>query len=134
VGVGLLGMHLRNAGGIALVALVYTCCAVMLGVALAALLATIQQLNAVGFLGAMVLGAIGGALVPLSTLPQWVQHIAPATPQYWAMRAYRSLVIDSRPSTSILLPLLVLGCFSVVFVTIAVNGLRRDPAKRGGWS
>ena len=60
VGVGLLDLHLREPAAIAIVALAYTCSAVMLGTALAAVLSTVQQLNAIGFLGATVLGAIGG--------------------------------------------------------------------------
>ena len=39
-----------------------------------------EQLNAIGFPGATVLGAIGGALVPLSTLPAWTHRVAPARP------------------------------------------------------
>jgi ABC-2 type transport system permease protein len=133
VGVGLLDLHLRESGAIAIVALVYTCSAVMLGAALAALLSTVQQLNAIGFLGATVLGAIGGALVPLSTLPGWVRRIAPLTPQYWAMRAYRGVILDGAGARSVLLPLAVLGCFTVVFAVVAARGLRRDTPKRG-WS
>src|SRR4051794_33389832 len=58
LGVALLDLHIRNAGALAAVALVYTCSAVMLGTALAAMLTSMQQLNAVGFLGATLLGAV----------------------------------------------------------------------------
>jgi ABC-2 type transport system permease protein len=133
VGAVLLDLHLREAGAIAIVALVYTCSAVMVGTALAALLSTVQQLNAIGFLGATVLGAIGGALVPLSTLPLWVRRIAPITPQYWAMRAYRSVILDGAGARSVLLPVAVLMGFAVAFAVVATRGLRRDTPKRG-WS
>ena len=42
----------------------------------------------------MLFGAIGGALVPLSVLPQWAKTIAPLTPTYWAMRGFRSVILD----------------------------------------
>ncbi len=131
VGAALLHLHVHHVVAIAGVALVATCSAVMLGTALAAVLATMQQLNAVGFLGATVLGAVGGAFVPLATLPRWVQVLAPATPQYWAMRAYRSLIIDGRPAVSVLLPVAVLACFTLASTAVAVRGLRRDAVKRG---
>jgi ABC-2 type transport system permease protein len=133
VGVVFLQLHLHNAVAVTLVAFVYTCTAVMLGTALAALLASMQQLNAVGFLGATLLGAVGGALVPLSTLPGWVRRFAPITPQYWAMRAYRAVIVEARPASAVGLSLLVLAGFTVVFGAITMRWLRRDGVKRA-WS
>jgi ABC-2 type transport system permease protein len=130
LGATVLDMHVRDVPAVALVAITYTIAAVMLGTALAAVLASVQQLNAFGFLGATLLGAIGGALVPLATLPAWIQHIAPATPQYWAMRAYRDVMLDGRSGASIGLPLLVLGGFTVCFAIVAVHWLRSDSVKR----
>ena len=34
--------------------------------------------------------------VPFSVLPQWAQTVAPATPTYWAMRGFRSVILDGR--------------------------------------
>jgi ABC-2 type transport system permease protein len=133
VGVALLDLHvsLHDAPALALVAFVYVCTSVMIGTALAATLSTIQQLNAVGFLGATLLGAIGGALVPISTLPQWMGRVAPATPQYWAMRAYRGVILDGRAGGSVALPVVVLAAFTVAAIAVSVHWLRRDVPKRG---
>ena len=131
-GAVILDLHLRGeAVALAAVVFVYVCCAVAVGVALTALLRTSQQLNAVGFLGATLMGALGGALVPISTLPGWTRRIAPATPQYWAMRATRDVIINSEPSSAVLLPILVLAAFTAVFVTIAIRRLRFDDTKVG---
>jgi ABC-2 type transport system permease protein len=94
---------------------------------------TSQQLNALGFLGATVLGAIGGALVPLSTLPPWVRRLAPVTPQYWAMRATRDLVLDGRPAGTIVLPIMVLAAFTSASIVIAIRRLRFDD-RNVGWT
>ena len=116
-----------------LVAAVYVTTAVVIGVALTALVRTNQQLNAIGFLGATVLGAIGGALVPIATLPGWTRHLAPATPQYWAMRASNDLLLDHDTAGVVLLPLAVLALFAIVATWIAVTRLRFDD-RNVGWS
>ena len=98
-----------------------------------ALVRTNQQLNAIGFLGATVLGAIGGALVPIATLPAWTRHLAPATPQYWAMRAGRDLLLDREAVGVVVLPLAVLAVFAIAATVIAVTRLRLDD-RDVGWS
>jgi ABC-2 type transport system permease protein len=116
---------------IAAVAFVYVCCAVAFGVALTAVLRTNQQLNALGFLGATLLGALGGALVPLATLPEWTRRIAPVTPQYWAMRATHDVIIDGKPAGAVVLPVIVLLAFTAGAVVIALRKLRFDEPKIG---
>jgi ABC-2 type transport system permease protein len=133
-GWAVLGLHLRGqAIALGAVAIVYVCCAVTLGLALTAVVRTSQQLNAVGFLGATVLGAVGGALVPLNTLPRWTRALAPATPQYWAMRAARDLILDGRPAHAVLLPVAVLAGFTAVAAGIAVRRFQFDE-RNVGWS
>ena len=113
-GVALLDFHPGRAlAPLAAVAATYVVTAVIMGVTLTTLVRTSQQLNAIGFLGATVLGAIGGALVPLSTLPSWTHHLAPGTPHYWAMRASRDLLLDHRSWQVTVLPIAVLAGFAV---------------------
>jgi ABC-2 type transport system permease protein len=133
-GVLVLDLHLHGeALAIGAVSLVYVCCAVAIGVALTAIVRTSQQLNAFGFLGATVLGAIGGALVPLSTLPGWIRRLSPVTPQYWAMRATRDVILDGRPAGAILLPIAMLIAFMLASIVIAVRRLRFDD-RNVGWT
>ncbi len=133
VGVALLDLHPGRAlAPLGAVASVYVVTAVIIGVALTAVVRTSQQLNALGFLGATVLGAIGGALVPLATLPAWTQHLAPATPQYWAMRASRDLLLDHESWRITVLPVVMLGVFAIVAAAIAIRRLRFDD-RTVGW-
>jgi ABC-2 type transport system permease protein len=127
-----LDLHLRGeVPALAGVTFVYVCCAVAAGIALTAVLRTSQQLNALGFLGATLLGALGGALVPLSTLPAWARGISPITPQYWTMRASRDLILNGQPAGVALMPMLVLAGFTALFVVIAIRRLRVDEPKIG---
>jgi ABC-2 type transport system permease protein len=104
----------------------YAIVCVAIGVALAAALRTVEQLNAFGFLGATLLAAIGGALVPLATLPHWIRHVAPITPQYWAMRGVSDIVLAQRSAIAIGVPLLALCGFGAVCVATAIWRLRLD--------
>jgi ABC-2 type transport system permease protein len=132
VGSQILHLHLHGeALALLPVAFTYVCCSVAVGVALTAVLRTSQQLNAIGFLGATLMGALGGALVPIATLPVWTRAIAPVTPQYWAMRSARDVILNHQPASAVTLPVLILAMFTAGFVVIAVRRLRMDHAKIG---
>ena len=97
IGIPLLQLHVHGPV-VALVPLVlaFALCLVMLGVLVTALCHTLQQANAVAFGGLVLFGAIGGALVPISVLPHWARIVAPGTPTYWAMRGFRSVILDRK--------------------------------------
>ena len=123
----LFGMRVRGSiVGLALVSLALTVCLVAVGVLAAAMLRTQQQLNAISNLGAMILAGISGALVPLSVLPGWARTIAPIAPQYWAMRGFRSTILDGGGLGSVALPVGVLLAFAVVAGGVALLRLRFD--------
>jgi ABC-type multidrug transport system, permease component len=92
---------------------------VALGFMLLAVCRSILQLNAATNLGAMMLGGIGGAVTPFYLLPTWAQRIAPATPTYWAMRGFRSVIIGGGGFSSVALPIAALTAFSAGFTIIA---------------
>ena len=75
------------------------------GLAAAAALSTIQQVNAVTNLGAMVLGGLGGGFVPVESLPDWIEPLAPISPVYWAMDGYRTAILDGGGVGDVLAPL-----------------------------
>jgi ABC-2 type transport system permease protein len=109
----------------------FSICLVMLGVAVTAVCRTAQQANAFGVVGMVVFGAIGGALVPLSVLPAWARTIAPVTPTYWAMRGFRSVILDAQGFGGIALPTGVLLAMTLLFAAVAMRRLRFDETKLG---
>lgn len=125
IGAAAYGLEIKGSmWGVALIASVLVVTVITLGLAITALVRTIQQLNAIANIAPVGLGALGGALVPLVTLPVWVHRIAPATPQYWAMRGFDGVILDGQGFRSVLLPAAVLLCFTVAFTVIAVAGFR----------
>ena len=130
IGVAAFGLRVRGSlAGVILVAGALVVTVVAMGTALTAVVRTVQQLNALGNVAPVGLGAIGGALLPVGTLPSWVRHVAPATPQYWAMRGFDSLVLDGRGVQAALLPAGMLLAFAAAFALVAGWRLSRVDAR-----
>jgi ABC-2 type transport system permease protein len=126
----LFGMRIRGAViGVVLVSLALTLCLVAVGILMAALLKTQQQLNAISNLGAMILAGVSGALVPLNVLPGWARAVAPIAPQYWAMRGFRSTILEGGGVSTVLLPVGMLLAFAAVGGAIALARFRFDEPK-----
>jgi len=128
-GLGMLVFGLRPEGSlVALAAVVLALCLCLtgLGVLIATIFKTNQQLNAFSNIGTMVLAGISGAFVPLELLPSWARTIAPISPQYWALRGYRSVILDGGGIADVLLPIAVLVAIAAVGALLALTRLRVD--------
>lgn len=98
-GVLVFGLDVR---GLGLVAAAIACWALALlgiGATFGAMLRSQSELQVAYDIGGVLLSALGGAMVPLATLPRWAQAIAPASPGYWAMSALRSAVLGQAAGT-----------------------------------
>jgi ABC-2 type transport system permease protein len=104
-------------------------CLVLLGIAVTALCKSAQQANAFSTVGLVLFGAVGGALVPFNVLPGWAQTIAPVTPTYWAMRGFRSVILDGQGLGGVEFPIGVLLGMAVLFGWIALIRFRFDESK-----
>ncbi len=102
---------------------------VLLGVAVTAVCRTAQQANSFAYVGMVLFGAIGGALVPFAVLPQWARTVAPVTPTYWAMRGFHSVILDGAGLGAMAKPVGVLAAMALVFAVLALRRLRFDEAK-----
>jgi len=129
-GVLLFDLHFRG-DAIALLPLilVFAVTLVLLGVAITSLAHSAQQASAIAFVGMVLFGAIGGALVPLSVLPHWAKPFAPVTPTYWAMRGFNSVILDGRGWGAMIAPVAALGVMSLAFTAVALRKLRFDADK-----
>lgn len=119
------GSHLA----LALVAASLAVCLVSLGFLLLSICRTVMQLNAVTNLGTLVLAGLGGAIAPITALPGWARAMAPAVPSYWAMRGFRSVILDTGGLGAVALPVFVLLAFSAGFAPIAGIRFRFEETK-----
>ena len=129
-GVILFDLNIRG-NALALIPLVVTfsISLVLLGVAVTALCRTAQQANSFAYVGMVLFGAIGGALVPFNVLPRWAKTVAPATPTYWAMRGFHSVILDGGGLGAMAKPIGALAAMGALFALVALRRLRFDEAK-----
>ena len=130
-GVAFLGFKVNGAWlAVALLALAFAVMVLSAGLAAAAALGTVQQLNAVTNLGTMLLAGLGGALVPVMELPKWVQPVAIVSPVNWAMEGYRDTILDGGGVGDVVLSLAAMAALAVILVAFALWRLRADAPKR----
>lgn len=126
----LFGLHVRGTLlGLLLVIGALAICLVSLGALLLAVCRTVMQLNAATNLGTMLFAGLGGAITPLSVLPDWARAIAPITPSYWAMRGFRSVTLTNGDLSSVVLPICVLLAFAAGFAILAAFRFRMEDTK-----
>ncbi|MEU8122450.1 ABC transporter permease [Spirillospora sp. NPDC049024] len=130
LGAALFDMRTRGSPvALMLLVIALACCLTALGLMLTAVVRTFQQVNAIANVGALVLGGLGGALAPVTLLPGWVRAVAPASPAYWAMRGFRSVVLDNGGIGSVALPVAVLAAFTAAFTAVFLVRFRYDEKK-----
>ncbi|OHV37873.1 hypothetical protein BCD49_15495 [Pseudofrankia sp. EUN1h] len=77
----------------------------------------------------IVLAALGGCMVPPEFFPPVMTTIAHATPHYWAVTAWESVLFDGAGVAGVATHLGVLAAAAVVLVSLAAGLLRRDLAR-----
>jgi ABC-2 type transport system permease protein len=88
-----------------------------------------QQLMALTNVATMVFAGLGGALVPVATLPGWARAISPLTPGYWAMTGFRRVTLDGAGIPGVAKDAAVLLGFAVLFAAVAAFRLRANDRK-----
>ncbi len=129
---GALLVGLRLKGSIIaefLVLLSYSCCLIAFVLLLTAVFRTINQVNAIVNLGAMVFGGLGGAFVPVDGLPKIAQYLSPFTPSFWAMEGHRAVFLEDGGIADVLPSVGVLLGATVVLAGLAVTRFRVDETK-----
>ncbi len=74
----------------------------------------------------IVLGALGGCMVPIEVFPAPMLAIAHAIPQFWAVQAWQRLIFEGAGLDGIAGPVLVLLAFAVALLGTATMALRRQ--------
>jgi ABC-2 type transport system permease protein len=99
------------------------------GMLVTAVTRTMNQLNAVGSVGGMAMAMLGGAWVPVATMPGWAQAVAPALPTYWAMQGFRGVILEGRGMPHVVVPVLVMAGFGLLYTAIAAAKFRFEDTK-----
>jgi len=126
-GVAVAGLSVTGPFLLLLAMLVWSITLLATGSLLATLVRSHAQLAVLTDLGAIVLSTLGGALLPLSMMPSIAQHVAPASPGYWAISMLKAAIRGDAAAT--LGPAAILGGIAVVAGTTACLRLRRGLAQ-----
>jgi len=88
----------------------------------------VDQAGTFGVFAGMLLGFLGGAMIPIEVFGEPLRSIAHFTPHAWAIDGFRSLVFDGAGPVELAPILAVLLAFALVPLAIAVLRLRRTLA------
>ncbi len=79
----------------------------------------------------LVLGALGGCMVPAEFFPDSIRTVAKAVPHFWALEGWQTVLFDGGSVADIAGPLGVLALFAAAFVGLGSVLLRRSLARTG---
>jgi ABC-2 type transport system permease protein len=120
----LLGMDRLTLGNeplaLILVSLVIALCSTSLGLLIAAIARTENQISGIAAVALWVMAAVGGSFIPNFLLGDFLGTVGKVVPHYWANRAYNGLFVRGQGLADIAPELAVLLGFTVVFFTIGL--------------
>lgn len=126
----LLGLRVRgSAAALAAIIAALALALAAFGLAVTAVARTMQQLNAIGSIGGFAMAIIGGAFVPVASMPGWAQAVAPAMPTYWAMKAFTSVILEGGGMGDVLVPVATMLAFAVLFGLLSAARFRLEDTK-----
>jgi ABC-2 type transport system permease protein len=84
-----------------------------------------DQAGALGVMAGMLLGALGGAMVPLEIFPEPAHTLAYLTPQAWAIQGLREVALRGGTVVDVLQELGVLVLYAVALMALGTWQFRR---------
>lgn len=135
LGLGVVIFGLRFHGlvlPLVLTGIAFPACLVSIAIFMVAVCKTNQQINLAANIGGLFLSALGGAYVPLTLLPSWARHVAPATPAYWAVKGFRAGILPGYSLQGGVLCAVVLASIALVFALAAGFRFRFEETKPAG--
>lgn len=115
--------------GLAMLVVAFALSMLSFGMAITALSRTSLQLNTFVNLFGIIFAGVGGALVPIAVLPQWVQSAGRFVPTYWAMDGFLDVILRGSGPAQVIAPTLVLLLFTAGFTVIAALKFRFEESK-----
>ncbi len=121
VGHFVFGMKLGNdLVALAFVSIAVAAAATGLGILVASLARSEQQVGGLSTLVILTLAALGGSMVPLFVMPDFMQTIAKITPHAWALTAYQNIIVRGYGTLDVLPQVGMLFGFAALFFSVAL--------------
>ncbi|MBC8088902.1 MAG: ABC transporter permease [Phycisphaerae bacterium] len=111
--------------GLAVVAVATSAAAVAYGLLVANLVATTEQATIVTGATNLLLGALGGVMVPRSVMPEALQQISLVSPMSWGLEGFQDILLRDGDLPAVMPRVLALLAFALTALTLAGLRLRR---------
>ncbi|HLK61610.1 MAG TPA: ABC transporter permease [Chthonomonadaceae bacterium] len=122
IGVYMLHMNLgSNPFGLVLTAVASIFAATGMGLLIATMGKTMEQIQGMTTMVLLLMGLISGSLVPRQFLPEALQKFSLITPHAWALNAYQDLILRHLPLTHTLVNIGMVLVFGIVFFGLALT-------------
>lgn len=122
--------QLKIAGSVAALLIISLCvslCAVSLGLLYATFGRTQKQLGSIGSIVTLVMGLLGGCMIPRLIMPESFRFIGKLVPQAWALDGYYAALIAPHTGIAdVIGPASALLGFAVLFLLIGIVRFRFD--------
>ncbi len=122
--VGAVFFGMQVAGSIIALVVLSLCvvfCAVSLGLLFASLATTEKQLGGIGSVLLLVMGMLGGCMVPRLVMPPFMKTLGLGVPHGWALDGYYAILVREGTGLAAIAPsLFVLLAFGAVFAGLGV--------------
>lgn len=126
--IGALAFGMQIAGSVvalAAISVAVVICAVALGLLFAALGGSERQLGGIGSVVLLVMGLVGGCMVPRLAMPPFMKSLGLAVPHSWALDGYYAVLVRNSTSLSDVAPaILALLLFAAGFASLGVSLFR----------
>lgn len=115
----------HSLAGLTVVAVATSVAAVSYGLLVANLVATTEQATIVTGATNLLLGAVGGVMVPRSIMPEAMRQISNVSPMSWGLEGFQDILLRDGGVSTVLPRVLLLLAFALVALTLAGFRLRR---------
>jgi ABC-2 type transport system permease protein len=122
--VGAPRLVVSNPVAVAAISIAASLSATGLGLLIASLAKTPEQIGGLGTLLVVTMAALGGVMVPSGAMPDVMRKIGLATPHAWALAAYEDVLVRGAGLSSVLPEIGALLAFAAVFYAVAVARFR----------
>lgn len=126
LGATLFGMEVRGSlVALVVLSLSVVICAVCLGLLFASFGGTERQLGAMGSVTLLVMGLLGGCMMPRLAMPHAMQQIGLAVPHAWALDGYHAVLVNPATTLADVVPAIaVLFAFAAGFAAVGLAMFR----------
>jgi ABC-2 type transport system permease protein len=127
--VGAFGFGMQVNGSIAALGVLtigVACCATTLGLAIAAFSTTEKQISSLGSVLLLIMGLLGGCMMPRVLMPALLQKIGLGVPHGWALDGYNIIIVRGGGFADIGQQLAAVYGFALVFGWIGIRRFRFD--------